>query len=278
MVKLNIKPYELAQNLEKYLLNICRTKIHYKHFRKTGGPYFEEHCLKMANVLTEIVPRNHRLFEIVYFSTLLHDSVEDKEGLEVFDPENKTIWINDNKLYLNTLLKESIIGNDISYIVYKLTHRKWQGQRYFEHTANLCKFMYKEKKIREKDTLAAVIKDEGDKNLNLDPIEFKYAQTIENKKFEESLIRNANSYLNFQSPKFQKFILLDSIKEHGDYFLDWIKIREVMKKNVKKSLEITSSNPETIRKSDLNKWLSRQKGIYPILNEIIDDELFKKTK
>lgn len=247
-------PYVEGHSIIKYSENFARHS-HQGQLRDTGDPVFEGHCLPVAKIIGELIPKGHPYHEIAVCEALTHDSPEKKYRCEVYDEFSATPFIVSGKHYMNFLYAKYEDGDQICYGVNKLTHRKWlekshpEYKSYSKYIFDLCRFWYNEEELRKCDTITAIVKDCGDKYDNMDPNELELIIKLEKEgmispqkriKIEGKLRRAANSYLTKYGPMFEVFINYVSRKEHGEEFLDWENIRGHMTKTRERAIILST--------------------------------------
>lgn len=206
---------------------------------------------------------------------MLHDSVENKLGIEVYDSFEKVSMILPGKTYINKLLEACQYGKEIAYVVNKLTRRKWLGESYLEYMKKICNFTYTEQEIRELDTVAALVK-QCDKFCNINPSELKIAKSLEDNinmsplqilSFEKNILRAANSYLTKFDALFERFLLMDSRQVHGDRFLEWDIVKDLLRSTRERANKISTYDLDDLLETKENRMILGQLGTQALIRQ-----------
>lgn len=205
-----IRKIEKGESVEGYASNLA-----YSLFkgitRDTGLPYTHDHLARLALLTGELVVSD-KYKEAAIAAAWLHDSAEDIENIDVFDPFEKEPEKKEGVIYLNGLLEDAgETGKYICFIVNLMTHRK--GTLYQDYVYRI--FTFPGKPIpRDLHILAGVLKM-ADIRLNTNPDEKKNVNSC-----VEDYIALRNADEKALSSFYSKTKVIDAFRKKGSMAFD----------------------------------------------------------
>lgn len=300
-----IRQIEKGESVEGYASNLA-----YSLFkgitRDTGLPYTHDHLARLALLISDLaLPSKYN--DALIAAAWLHDSAEDIENIDVFDPFGKEPEKKEGIVYLNYLLENAgETGKYICFIVNLMTHRK--NALYQDYVYNI--FTFPDKPILKDLHILTGLLKMADIRLNTNPDEKKnvnscvedyialinadekaleafYSKTkvIDAFRKKGSMAFDAGLFVETLMEGFrqkQRAIATDNIcqylplAEHRllvevgkeNGLFDWQKLRNMLKSTYVDSLRCYPGSLYDVKRMGMNRKAPKVAGYVPLLKEI----------